>query len=97
MLEIDPSLTTRCFEMMQQEPRVITDVQTKAQFVERVTNHVVTDKIHDELLSCVIAHVLQGNATSSDIIIGSKLVSSIKSMRWHLSERFWMLIDNHHY
>ena len=77
---MNPSPTTKYFESIQQQPRTITDIQTKAQFIEWAINRMITDKIDDETLSDIVTHVLHGYAMGYDIITGNKLISSTESM-----------------
>ena len=76
----DPSPTTRYFEATQQQPHIITDIEAKAQFINWAINYIITDKIENEILSDIVAHVLYGYAIGSDIVTGNKLVSSIESV-----------------
>ena len=66
--------------MIQQEPHIIRDTQTKAQFMECVINHMVTDKIDDETISDTFTQTLHGYATGCSVITSNKLTSSNETM-----------------
>ena len=94
LLEMDPSPTTRGFEMMQQELRIIKYFETKAKFIECVVNYDITNKIDAEALSDVVAHILHGNAMNSDIISSIKLASPIASIIQAMSNINYRKLSN---